>query len=203
MGRVGLVGYVEEQLERTIALGMLPGSGQFPSEQMMANRYGVSRSTVREALRRLSARGMVVQHPGRKTRAVALDESVTLENVGLALHGERSAEGVRLLEGYFCIKRQVLVELLADCCASASTADLRLLGDACFTLWELARWEPAARCAQLEFDLLRLAARVADRPGHLLLIQSMQRGLSGLVARGVPLMDCESLRQWALCAMHA
>nr|WP_244238284.1 GntR family transcriptional regulator [Corallococcus terminator] len=203
MARMGLVAQVEEQLEREIVLGRLPRSGQFGSEQKLACGYGVSRGTVREALRRLAARGLVVQHPGRKTRAVALDASLTLENLGLALHDERSPEGRRLLEGFFCLKRQVLVELLADCCASASEADLGLLADACFRLWDAARWESGTRCAQLEFDLLRLAARVAARPGHLLLIQSLWRALRGGAARLLPLMGGESLRPWACCAMEA
>ncbi|MCY1039785.1 GntR family transcriptional regulator [Corallococcus sp. bb12-1] len=203
MERVGLVAQVEEQLEREIMLGRLPESGQLGSEQQLACGYGVSRGTVREALRRLAARGLVVQHPGRKTRAVALDASLTLENLGLALHDERSPEGRWQLEGFFCLKRQVLVELLADCCTSASAPDLGLLADACFRLWDAARWESGARCAQLEFDLLRLAARVAARPGHLLLIQSLQRALRGNAARLLLLMGGESLRQWACQAMGA
>jgi len=203
MVRVGLVAYVEEQLERDIAQGRLPPCGQFGSEQKLARSYGVSRSTVREALRRLSARGLVVQHPGRKARAVALDESLTLENLGLALYDKRSSESRRLLEGYFSLKRQVLLELLADCCASASEAALDELGRVCFALWDAARWEPGARCAQLEFELLRMAARAADRPGHLLLIQSMQRALLGIAQRVLPLLGGESLRQWACCAMDA
>ncbi|RKH14625.1 GntR family transcriptional regulator [Corallococcus sp. CA053C] len=203
MERVGLVAYVEEQLEREISLERLPESGQLGSEQKLARRYGVSRGTVREALRRLAARGLVVQHPGRKTRAVALDESLTLENLGLALHDARSPEGRWLLEGYFCLKRQVLVELLADCCASASEAALGRLGEACFKLWDAARWESGARCAQLEFELLRLAAQAAARPGHLLLIQSLQRALHGGAARLLSFMGGEPLRQWASCAMEA
>ncbi|RKH03494.1 FadR/GntR family transcriptional regulator [Corallococcus carmarthensis] len=203
MVRVGLVAYVEEQLERDISLGRLPRSGELGSERMLARIYGVSRGTVREALRRLAARGLVVQRSARRARAVALDESLTLENLGLALHDERRPECRRLLEGFFSLKRQVLVELLADCCARASGADLRPLEDACFRLWDAARWHPGVRCAQLEFELLRLAARIAERPGHLLLIQSLQWALRGKASRLLSLMGGEPLRQWTTCAMGA
>ncbi|MFP2900063.1 GntR family transcriptional regulator, partial [Corallococcus sp. 4LFB] len=54
MVRVGLVAYVEEQLERDISLGRLPRNGRLASERMLARWYGVSRGTVREALRRLA-----------------------------------------------------------------------------------------------------------------------------------------------------
>ncbi len=203
MERVGLVARVEEQLERVIAQGRLPECGRFASEETLARRYGVSRGTVREALRRLAARGLVVQHPGRKTRGVALDESLTLENLGLALHDERSPGARWLLEGYFSLKRQVTVELLADCATHASQAALQRLGDGCFALWDAARWESGERCAQLEFELLKLAAQVANRPGHLLLLQSMQRAMKGIADRVLPLVDREALGQWALCAMNA
>ncbi|MBN1208242.1 MAG: winged helix-turn-helix transcriptional regulator, partial [Myxococcaceae bacterium] len=75
MERLGLVFQVEQELERVISLGRLPEGGVLPSEHTLARRYGVSRSTVREALLRLCTRGLVVQHPGRNSRAVALDEA--------------------------------------------------------------------------------------------------------------------------------
>ncbi len=203
MERVGLVARLEESLERIIAQDRLPECGRFASEETLARRYGVSRGTVREALRRLAARGLVAQHPGRKTRAVALDESLTLENLGLALHAERSPSSRRLLEGYFSLKRQVTVELLADCATYASKEDLDRLGMACFALWDAACWEPGERCTQLEFELLKLAARVMDRPGHLLLLQSMRRAMQGMADRLLPLVDGEALRQWVQCAMDA
>ncbi|MBN8233466.1 GntR family transcriptional regulator [Corallococcus macrosporus] len=203
MVRVGLVAYVEQQIEQDIALGRLPRNGRLASERVMAHWYGVSRGTVREALRRLAARGLVVQHPGRQARAVALDESLTLENLGLALHAARSEEGRRLLEGFFSLKRQVLAELLADCCANASESEVGRLESVCYALWDAARWHPGERCAQLEFELLRLAAQVAARPGHLLLIQSLQRAFRGIEARLLPVMGGEALGQWARCAMHA
>jgi DNA-binding FadR family transcriptional regulator len=203
MERVGLVAQVEAELERVIALGMLPECGSFGSEEKLARSYGVSRTTVREALRRLAARGLVVQHPGRNTRARALDESLTLENLGLALHDERSPGSRRLLEGYFSLKRQVTVELLVDCAKYASEAALKQLGEACFILWDVACLKLGERCAWMEFELLKLAAQAIDRPGHLLLIQSLQRAFEGLAARVLPLVDCEALGQWADCAMLA
>jgi GntR family transcriptional regulator, transcriptional repressor for pyruvate dehydrogenase complex len=78
MERMGLVSHVEGDLERAIALGRLPKDGFLPSEQLLARRYGVSRATAWEALLRLAARGLVVQHPGRRSRAVPLSEAVTL-----------------------------------------------------------------------------------------------------------------------------
>ncbi|WP_434301746.1 FadR/GntR family transcriptional regulator [Corallococcus exiguus] len=201
MERRGLVAYVEAQIERDIALGRLHPSGQFGSEAKLARRYEVCRGTIREALRRLAARGLVVQRPGRKTRAVALDESLTLENLGLALHDASNPDARWLLEGYFSLKRQVLLELLADCCARASDLDLDRLGSTCYQLQDAARWESGETCAQVEFELLRHAARVAARPGHVLLVQSLQRAFLGGAAQLLPLMGGEALREWAFRVM--
>ncbi|MBN8469039.1 FadR family transcriptional regulator [Corallococcus exiguus] len=202
MERRGLVAYVEAQIERDIALGRIHPSGQFGSEAKLARRYEVCRGTIREALRRLAARGLVVQRPGRKTRAVALDESLTLENLGLALHDASNPDARWLLEGYFSLKRQVLVELLADCCARASGLDLDRLGSTCYQLQDAARWESGEICAQVEFELLRQVARVAARPGHVLLVQSLQRAFLGGAAELLPLMGGEALREWAIRVME-
>jgi GntR family transcriptional regulator, transcriptional repressor for pyruvate dehydrogenase complex len=202
MQGVGLVAYVEAQLERVIAQGRLPRCRQFGSERKLARVHGVSRSTVREALRRLAARGLVMQHPGRKTRAVTMDTALTLENLGVALHDECASEGRWWLEGFLSLKRQVLVELLSECCERASEADLSQLRAACFALWDAGRWESGERCAQLEFELMGLAGRVAGKPGHLLLIQSLRRAFRGNGARLLPLMGGEALREWAIHAMH-
>jgi DNA-binding FadR family transcriptional regulator len=182
---------------------MLHPSGQLPSEQKLARSHGVCRSTMREALRRLAARGLVVQHPGRKTRVVALDEAVTLENLGVALHGRDGTSSLdrrQLLEGYFALKREATVELLVACREHASEMELDRLGQACFALGDAAHWgEPwVAR----EFELLRMAARAAQRPGHLLLIQSLERAWRGIQAKVLPHLDGQAVRQWAHCAMR-
>ena len=44
MERLGLVGQLEQELERMISQGMLPGDGVLPSEQSLARRYADSRA---------------------------------------------------------------------------------------------------------------------------------------------------------------
>ncbi|HEX8706045.1 MAG TPA: winged helix-turn-helix domain-containing protein [Myxococcaceae bacterium] len=73
MERLGLVAQVEAELEKMLALGLLPPDGKMPSEHGLARCFKVSRGTVREALRSLSAKGLVEQYPGRRTRVVAWD----------------------------------------------------------------------------------------------------------------------------------
>jgi GntR family transcriptional repressor for pyruvate dehydrogenase complex len=207
MERMGLVAHVEQQLERVISLGLLPEQGLLPSEHTLARQYGVSRATARQALQRLAARGLVVQHAGRKSRAVALDEAVTLENLGVALHAEQGSahpERRRLLEGYLDLKRETMVELLAACCEHASEAEMERLRDACFALGDAARWQVEGRgWVPWEFELLRLAARAVDRPGHLLLIHSLERSFRAMAARLLPHLDSEAAQKWAWCAFHA
>lgn len=202
----GFVARIAEDLERTISQGRLPKDGSLPSEQMLAKTYGVSRSTVREALKQLAARGVVVQHPGRRNRAARLDVAITLENLSVALHavGPAHPERLRLLEGYLSLKRETAVELLAACCEHASQRDLDSLIDACFALAEGTRWEPQAqRWAQREFDLLRLAACVTARPGPFLLVQSLEKSFSGMAGKLAPHLSAQATYQWAMCAFHA
>ncbi|HSP81602.1 MAG TPA: GntR family transcriptional regulator [Myxococcaceae bacterium] len=204
---MGLVAQMEQELERMIVSGMLPEEGGvLPSEQMLARHHGVSRATVREALLRLAARGLVVQHPGRRTRAVPVGQAVSLENLGLLLNGRGGLYpgGLRMLEGYFALKRDSTVELLAACCAHASERDLDRLLEACFALREEARWqEDGRRWVALEFELLRLAAAAASRPDAYLLVQSLERAWLGIARRVVPLLDAEATGQWALRAFQA
>lgn len=54
-------------LDATIVTGALPAGSRLESERKLAERHGVSRPVVREALRILQERGLVVAQPGRGT----------------------------------------------------------------------------------------------------------------------------------------
>jgi GntR family transcriptional repressor for pyruvate dehydrogenase complex len=206
MERWGLVAQLEAELERRISLGLLPQDGELPSERTLASQYGVSRTTAREALVRLRARGLVQVHPGRRARAVVMEEAVRLENLGTALLGEGPSRPERhmLLAGYLELQRQVTVELLAACCEKASEEELEKVRSACFLLADAVCWElKRPQWLAMEFELLRQAARVAQRPGHLLLIQTLEQGCRGIAGRVEPYLDSASLYQWTQCAMEA
>ncbi|HVG62603.1 MAG TPA: GntR family transcriptional regulator [Hyalangium sp.] len=204
MERWGLVAQLEAELERSISLGLVPQEGKLPSERALASKYGVSRTTAREALLRLRARGLVEVHPGRRARVVVMEEAVRLENLGVALLGEGPSRPERhaLLAGYLELKRQVTVELLAACCEKASEEELERVRNACFLLGDAVCWElQRPRWLALEFELLRRAAVAAQRPGHLLLIQTLEQACRGMAGRVEPYLDSPALYQWTQCAM--
>ncbi len=61
------VAIVFEQLERLIADGFWSGGERLPSEFELCDRFNVGRSTIREALNVLKARGLVYTVPGTGT----------------------------------------------------------------------------------------------------------------------------------------
>jgi GntR family transcriptional repressor for pyruvate dehydrogenase complex len=206
MERLGLVAQLEAELERRISLGLLPEDGKLPSERTLASKYSVSRTTAREALVRLRARGLVEVHHGRRARAVVMEEAVRLENLGTALLGEGPShpERQQMLAGYLELKREVMVELLAACCERASEEELERVRSACFLLADAVSWEmQRPRWLAMEFELLRQAALVARRPGHLLLIQTLEQSCRGMAGRVEPYLDSAALYQWTQCAFEA
>jgi len=58
---------VEESLVRSMAAGALPPGTCLPSEDGLAERYAVSRTTIRTAIQNLTARGLVEIRRGRGT----------------------------------------------------------------------------------------------------------------------------------------
>lgn len=60
-----------ERLQREIAAGQPPVGGLLPTESELREAFGVSRHTVREALRNLSALGLVSRRQGSGTHVIA------------------------------------------------------------------------------------------------------------------------------------
>jgi DNA-binding FadR family transcriptional regulator len=80
---------VVERLRRMVALGqVLPGE-RLPSERMLAETFGVSRVTVREALRVLQGEGLIVTKRGGAGGAVIASREVSVEQIRQELRRAR------------------------------------------------------------------------------------------------------------------
>ncbi|WP_316368434.1 FadR/GntR family transcriptional regulator [Candidatus Thiodiazotropha sp. CDECU1] len=105
---------IAEQLRAAIVSGRFKSGERLPTEDELATRYGVSRATVREALKRLAAQNLVrskrgpaggnfVNQPTHAELAESLSGAATLL-VGLgALDIDEIIEARRLLQGS-CLK---------------------------------------------------------------------------------------------------
>jgi GntR family transcriptional repressor for pyruvate dehydrogenase complex len=60
----GRVEEIVRRLEMALLDGSFPANAKLPSERVLAEQYGVSRNTVREAIQRLAARGLVRSRSG-------------------------------------------------------------------------------------------------------------------------------------------
>lgn len=60
----GRVEAVMRKLETALIDGSLPAGSRLPAERVLAEQYGVARNTVREAVQRLAARGLVRSRAG-------------------------------------------------------------------------------------------------------------------------------------------
>ncbi|MEU0948558.1 GntR family transcriptional regulator [Streptomyces canus] len=83
--------HIMEDLRSQILLGVLPDGSRLPAERELAERYGVSGATVREAVRVLTAMGLVSVRHGSgsfvtasadRMIAVSIASAIQLENVG-------------------------------------------------------------------------------------------------------------------------
>ena len=57
---------VSAEIERAILGGALPLGAALPTEQELAERFGVHRSTVREAIRQVEQEGLLQRREGRR-----------------------------------------------------------------------------------------------------------------------------------------
>lgn len=132
---------VSEQIRRAIHIGTyLPGD-KLPAERQLAEQMGVSRTTVREALRVLEGEGYVESHRGATGGIVVLDQSASEERI-------RPVVVARLAEFEELFDYRMAVEGAAARLAAVrrTEADLDQLQKALDTMeedWQTARFRAA------------------------------------------------------------
>lgn len=155
------------------------GNGQpfkLPSERDLAILYGVARGTVREALRRLSARGLVELHQGRRALWLGHHTPASIEQLPAILGRTKPVHpaGRLLLLGYLELKRDLLIRATAGCCArqdDESMTDRRVV--AIDLLDHLRMSSIPAVLMGAEMDLLMLLAQGSGSIGDQLLARTI------------------------------
>lgn len=114
---------LEGLAELVVHSGMRPGH-RFPAERVVAERLGVGRSTVREALKRWEALGIVQRRKGSGTY---LKTPITPGSLHVPLTVQLEHDALRrTLE----VRRALEIEVVPLACARASEAELARIAEA-------------------------------------------------------------------------
>jgi DNA-binding transcriptional MocR family regulator len=95
---------IADRLEELIRQHMILFGEKLPSETMLAQHYGVARTTVRLALSELRAAGLVRSEQGRGVFANLSNEPKKEKGFPGVFYGVRSADGPILVPGTFLLR---------------------------------------------------------------------------------------------------
>jgi GntR family transcriptional repressor for pyruvate dehydrogenase complex len=79
---------IVDQIQQQILSGALKPGDQIPAERDLADRFGVSRTAVREAIKSLTEKGLIEVFVGRGTFVTNLSPDRVVESMTLLLHNE-------------------------------------------------------------------------------------------------------------------
>lgn len=94
-------------LRERIANGELPVGHRFPPQEILAERMGVSRSTIREAINKLTVLGLLAAKPGVGTMVVADSSGASLSALGQHLF-LKSAEVAQFMEARLYLEKAAI-----------------------------------------------------------------------------------------------
>lgn len=198
---------IVQQIETAIFDGSLTPGMRLPSERELMTQFGVSRSTVREALRILQSEGKVQSRPGDPHGPVVLPFSTT------ALHKSMSslvrAETVGLAE---LLQFRIITEGCANQLAAVfrSEQQLKSMQDALRTMKQsISKDETAFAHADVAFhDLVAEAAgnkllQVANDVVRSVVLQLIERKITQSADRKAQMMDSCRRHALVLAAVRA
>lgn len=158
---------IVEQIEKSIVGGEIKPGEQLPPERELAQRFGVSRTAVREAVKALSEKGLVEALPGRGT-FVTNSRSQTIRQSLDRMIRISQLDGVEhLIE----VREILEPEIAARAAAHADEKDIAAMREAFAAMEQAGDNAEAYIEADLDFHLA--LAEAADNPLILALIDSI------------------------------
>lgn len=157
---------VVDRLRRDILSGVFPEGEHLPPERTLASGLGVSRLTLRAALARLEAEGLVRARQGDGVRVLPLGTHATL---GVLAHMDLAARP-EVVRSFLELRRAVAAEAVALACTRASKArlaELEKLAEA------QAREEDPAAYARRDVEFARKVLEASESFAALLLFNAL------------------------------
>lgn len=161
---------VQEEIEQAIEEGKLPAGGKLPTEMELCENFGVSRTVMREALRGLSAKGLISIEKGRGMFVKKISASSVTDPMHLYLTlNHKSDYGLDVVHA-----RQAIEPSIAAMAAVHRTEEeLRLLKD---NHQRLIDWkEDYLLLAKLDSEFHLLIAKASDNPIMPLVIEPIHK----------------------------
>ncbi|HUX04086.1 MAG TPA: FadR/GntR family transcriptional regulator [Acidimicrobiales bacterium] len=151
------------ELEKLIMSGALPLGKRIPPERELAELWGLSRTSVRDALKQLSLRGLIERRPGRGT--VVVERENQLGGTLVELLNEDQNELLQVME----VRAVIEPSVTAKAALRARPVDVEELQK---LLDEMFREESTERFSELDRSFHLLIARATGNP---LLISLLER----------------------------
>ena len=121
-----LVTKVTDQLEQLILKGDLQANDRFPPERVLSEKFGVSRTVIREAVRSLVSKELLVVKPGSGTLVNKPSSSIVARSIQLYLqNGEDLLDYFQLHE----VRRLFEVEIAGLAAERHTEEDIRKLDE--------------------------------------------------------------------------
>jgi GntR family transcriptional repressor for pyruvate dehydrogenase complex len=112
-------------LKEIVSRRFQPGD-RLPSERELGEQFGVSRTVIREAVKALTAKGLIEAQSGRGLRVAAVHSDAVTESLSLYLHG-RTIEYAKVHE----IRTGLEVQMAAAAAARRTDEDIIEMTKAC------------------------------------------------------------------------
>lgn len=152
---------IATQIRAELARGRLKVGSRLPAERALAVQFGVSRNTLREALRSLEHAGLIRLQKGASGGAFISEGSANvIINSMLDLYHMGSLTPDQLTEARIWVEGVVVREA----CARATPADLQALRDNIEEAAKATEEGDFARRAQINLDFHRILARMTGNP---------------------------------------
>jgi GntR family transcriptional repressor for pyruvate dehydrogenase complex len=158
---------IVQQIEESILNGALKPGDQLPAERDLAQRFGVSRTAVREAVKTLREKGLVEAFSGRGTFITDGTSQAVKQSLDLHARIAQQEGSIQLVE----VREILEPEIAALAAARAEDQHLAMMRDAVAVMDESSRNVDAFIEADLDFHLA--LAEAAANPLILSLIDSI------------------------------